>query len=78
MNLRQFNQQIAPEGNPVIPGLKKYEDAQATEKAQVDGLTGFYSKDKEVLEKLLEEVKGGIKLNEGNLADVSHFRCLWL
>lgn len=71
MNLRQFNQQIAPKGNPAIPGLKKYEAAQETEKTQVDGLCGIYLKDKAVLEKLKGEVMDGIKLNEGNLKNVS-------
>lgn len=71
MNLRQFNQQIAPKGNPAIPGLAKYEAAQETEKTQVDGLTGIYLKDKEALEKLRSEVKAGIMLNEGNLKNVS-------
>jgi len=71
MNLRQFNQQIAPKDNPAVPGLAKYEAAQETEKAQVDGLCGIYLRDKEVLEKLKGEVQDGIKLNEGNLKNVS-------
>ncbi|CZT21115.1 uncharacterized protein RCC_06976 [Ramularia collo-cygni] len=71
INLRQFNLQIAPEGNPAIPGLKKYQEAQATEKGQVDGLCGVYVEDRETLERLMEEVKGGILLNEGNLKNAT-------
>lgn len=77
MNLRLFNQQIAPKGNPAIPGLAQYEAAQETEKSQADCLTGIYLKDKDVLEKLKSEVMQGIKLNEMNLANVSRCQCGW-
>lgn len=73
MNLRLFNQQIAPEGNPAIPGLKQYEAAQETEKGEADCLTGTYSEDKDALDKLKSNIMAGIKLNEMNLANVSHF-----
>lgn len=78
MNLRLFNQQIAPKDNPAVAGLAKYEAAQETEKSQVDGLCGIYIKDKAVLEKLKGEVTDGIKLNEMNLANVSLFRDLFV
>lgn len=71
MNIRLFNQQIAPPGNPAIPGLKKYAAAEETEKAQSLGLTGTYKTDKPVLEMLKTEVLKGIALNRQNLAAVS-------
>ncbi|KAF7191214.1 hypothetical protein HII31_07237 [Pseudocercospora fuligena] len=68
MNIRLFNQQIAPAGNPAIPGLATYAAAQETEKAQAAGLTGNYAVDKPVLEMLKTEIMNGIKLNQANLA----------
>ncbi|EME89261.1 uncharacterized protein MYCFIDRAFT_201852 [Pseudocercospora fijiensis CIRAD86] len=68
MNIRLFNQQIAPAGNPAIPGLTEYAAAQETEKAQVAGLTGNYAVDKPVLAKLKDEITQGIQLNKDNLA----------
>ncbi|KXS96142.1 hypothetical protein AC578_2298 [Pseudocercospora eumusae] len=68
MNIRLFNQQIAPAGNPAIPGLAKYAAAQETEKAQVANLTGNYTIDKPVLDTLKTEIMNGIKLNQANLA----------
>ncbi|KXT10481.1 hypothetical protein AC579_8882 [Pseudocercospora musae] len=68
MNIRLFNQQIAPAGNPAIPGLATYAAAQETEKAQAAGLTGNYDVDKPVLEMLKTEIMKGIKLNQANLA----------
>ncbi|KAF2161737.1 hypothetical protein M409DRAFT_27794 [Zasmidium cellare ATCC 36951] len=67
MNLRLFNQQIAPPGNPAIPGLAQYETAQQTEKNQVNGLTGTYATDKPTFDMLKTEIMNGIQLNENNL-----------
>lgn len=71
MNLRLFNQQIAPPGNAAIPGLAKYQAAEETEKALAAGLTGNPATDKAALDSLKSDIMAGIKLNENNLADVS-------
>lgn len=71
MNIRLFNQQIAPPGNAAIPGLAKYAAAQQTEQALAEGLTGVPSEDKKALESLKSDIMAGIKLNEKNLKKVS-------
>lgn len=71
MNLRLFNQQIAPKGNPAIPGLAEYQAAEETEKDIADSLTGCYEDDKEMLDSLKTDILNGITLNEENLANVS-------
>ena len=71
MNIRLFNQEIAPPGNPAIPGLKKYAMAQETEKNLVAGLTGSYAKDKSAIDSLMSDIMTGIKLNQNNLKSVS-------
>lgn len=71
MNLREFNQQIAPAGNAVIPGLAKYQTAQAAEQKLAEGLTGIPSEDATALSTLLGDIKQGIQLNTLNLKNVS-------
>ncbi|EME49198.1 hypothetical protein DOTSEDRAFT_122371 [Dothistroma septosporum NZE10] len=67
-NLRLFNQQIAPAGNPAIPGLAQYAAAEETEKSQADAvLNGNYAHDKPTLEMLKQEILKGITLNQNNL-----------
>ncbi|CAK4031649.1 Hypothetical predicted protein [Lecanosticta acicola] len=67
MNIRLFNQQIAPPGNPAIPGLAQYAAAEETEKAQAGNLTGTYAIDEPVFTMLKQEILKGIALNEANL-----------
>lgn len=74
MNIRLFNQQIAPPGNPAIPGLAKYEAAQQTEQSLAEGLTGNPSQDKSALDSLKSDIMAGIKLNESNLKKVGRVR----
>ena len=71
MNIRLFNQQIAPPGNAALPGLAKYAAAQLVEQGLVEGLTGVPSKDASALSSLQSDIMAGIKLNEQNLAAVS-------
>ena len=71
MNIRLFNQQIAPAGNDAIPGLATYAAAQETEQALVEGLTGVPSEDADALDMLKSDIMAGIKLNESNLKKVS-------
>lgn len=71
MNIRQFNQEITPAGNPAIPGLAKYQAAQATEQALAEGLMGTLSEDQTSLNNLKSDIMAGIMLNEMNLANVS-------
>lgn len=71
MNIRLFNQEIAPPGNAAIPGLAKYATAQQAEQALAEGLTGVPSVDQSALDTLKSDIMAGIKLNEQNLADVS-------
>lgn len=73
-NIRLTNQQIAPAGNPAIPGLAQYAAAQETEKALAAGLTGEYATDKAALDSLKKDITQGIQLNENNLKNVS--RCI--
>lgn len=74
-NIRLTNQQIAPPGNPAVPGLAKYAAAQETEKALAAGLTGEYEVDQAALESLKSDIKQGIQLNENNLKNVSALAC---
>ena len=71
MNIRLFNQEIAPPGNPAIPGLTKYANAQEAEKALVAGLTGDYAVDKKAIDTLMSDIMTGIQLNKNNTAAVS-------
>jgi hypothetical protein len=70
-NLRLFNQQIVPPGNPAIPGLNKYAAAEEVEKALAAGLTGDYAVDKAALDSLKKDITQGIQLNTDNLKNVS-------
>jgi hypothetical protein len=70
-NLRLFNQQIVPPGNPAIPGLNKYDAAEEVEKALAAGLTGDYAVDKVALDSLKKDILQGIQLNTDNLKNVS-------
>jgi hypothetical protein len=70
-NLRLFNQQIVPPGNPAIPGLNKYAAAEEVEKALAAGLTGDYAVDKAALDSLKKDITQGIQLNTDNLRNVS-------
>lgn len=70
MNIRLFNQQIAPAGNAAIPGLAKYQAAQQTEQNLAMGLTGVPSEDKSALDMLKSDIMAGIKLNHKNLKAV--------
>jgi len=76
MNIRQFNQEIAPANNPAIPGLAKYQAAQATEQALAEGLTGVLSVDITALDSLKSDIMAGILLNEMNLLNVSPLQTL--
>lgn len=71
MNIRLFNQQIAPAGNAALPGLAKYAAAQQTEQSLAMGLTGVPGQDAAALSSLKSDIMAGIKLNEMNLAAVS-------
>ena len=71
MNIRLFNQQIAPAGSAAISGLAKYAAAQQTEQGLAEGLTGVPSKDASALSSLKSDITAGIKLNEKNLKKVS-------
>lgn len=71
MNLRLFNQQIAPPGNPALPGLAKYQAAQAAEQTLAEDLTGVPSQDATALSTLKSDIMAGIQLNMQNLANVS-------
>ena len=70
MNIRLFNQQIAPPGNAAISGLAKYASAQQTEQQLAEGLTGDPSTDASALSSLKSDIMAGIKLNENNLKKV--------
>ena len=70
MNIRLFNQQIAPSGNAAISGLAKYASAQQTEQQLAEGLTGDPSTDASALSSLKSDIMAGIKLNENNLKKV--------
>jgi hypothetical protein len=70
MNIRLFNQQIAPPGNAAISGLAKYASAQQTEQQLAEGLTGDPSTDASALSSLKSDIMAGIKLNENNLQKV--------
>jgi hypothetical protein len=70
-NLRLFNQQIVPPGNPAIPGLDKYAAAEEVEKNLAAGLTGDYAVDKAAIDSLKKDIKQGIQLNTDNLKNVS-------
>jgi hypothetical protein len=76
MNIRLFNQQIAPSGNAAIPGLAKYAAAQQTEQSLAEGLSGVPSEDEEALNGLKSDIMAGIQLNESNLKKVSTLRYL--
>ncbi|KAK3676800.1 hypothetical protein LTR78_003577 [Recurvomyces mirabilis] len=67
MNIRQFNQEIAPAGNAALPGLAKYQAAQQTEQGLAMGLTGVLGQDQSALSSLKSDIMAGIKLNENNL-----------
>ena len=71
MNIRLFNQQIAPPGNAALPGLSKYAAAQETEQGLAEGLTGVPSQDKSALNSLKSDIMAGIKLNGKNLQKAS-------
>lgn len=71
MNIRLFNQQIAPPGNAALPGLATYQAAQAVEQGLAEGLTGVPSQDKNALDSLESDIMAGIKLNHNNLKKVS-------
>lgn len=71
MNIRQFNQEIAPANSPALPGLAKYQAAQATEQGLAEGLTGVPSEDMAALDSLKSDIMAGIMLNEMNLKNVS-------
>lgn len=71
MNLRQFNQEIAPADSPALPGLAQYQAAEETEKTLALGLTGVPSEDAAAIASLKSDIMTGIKLNEANLAAVS-------
>ena len=71
MNIRLFNQQIAPAGNAAISGLAKYAAAQQTEQGLAQGLTGVPSEDASALSSLKSDIMAGIKLNGKNLKKVS-------
>ena len=71
INIRMFNQAIAPKGNPAIGGLKKYAAAQKTENKIAHKLTGDPKDDEKPLHMLQSDIMGGIKLNMMNLKKVS-------
>ncbi|KAJ8607669.1 hypothetical protein MRB53_040132 [Persea americana] len=71
MNIRQFNQLIAPAGNAVLPGLAKYQAAQLVEQGLAMGLTGVPSQDAAALNSLKSDIMAGIMLNQMNLMNVS-------
>lgn len=78
MNIRKFNQAIAPPNNPALPGLAKYAAAQATELALSQSLTGVPGHDDSILATLVSDIHAGIMLNMENLANVSFNDRLWL
>ncbi|KAK4543025.1 hypothetical protein LTR36_006023 [Oleoguttula mirabilis] len=71
MNIRQFNQEIAPTDSPALPGLAKYEAAQLVEQTLAMGLTGVPSEDTSALDMLKSDIMAGILLNEMNLKNAS-------
>ncbi|EMC94605.1 hypothetical protein BAUCODRAFT_149738 [Baudoinia panamericana UAMH 10762] len=71
MNIRLFNQEIAPTGNAAIAGLAKYEAAQQTEQALAEDLTGVYAVDVTALDSLKSDITAGIQLNEENLKNAT-------
>ncbi|KAH9828244.1 hypothetical protein Tdes44962_MAKER09411 [Teratosphaeria destructans] len=71
MNLRQFNQEIAPAGNPALPGLAKYQAAEEVEKMLAESFTGVPSHDMANLNYLLSNITTGIQLNENNLKNAT-------
>lgn len=70
MNIRLFNQEIAPPGNAAIPGLATYAAAELVEQALAEGLTGVPSEDAAALSSLESDITAGIKLNTNNLNNV--------
>lgn len=68
MNLRFFNQQIAPPNSPALPGLAKYQAAEQTEANIAAALTGNPAQDTKPLNNLKADILAGIKLNQNNLA----------
>ncbi|KAK5112522.1 hypothetical protein LTR62_004279 [Meristemomyces frigidus] len=71
MNLRQFNQEIAPAGNAALAGLAKYAAAEVTEQNLALGLVGVLEQDRRALEGLKSDVLAGIMLNEMNLVNAT-------
>ncbi|KXH40495.1 hypothetical protein CNYM01_07942 [Colletotrichum nymphaeae SA-01] len=67
-DVRAENQKIAPKGNAAIPGLKKVQNAQATELKQAQGLTGGNG-DLDTIAQMEKEFSGGIDQNQQNKKD---------
>ncbi|KAL2872851.1 hypothetical protein SGCOL_012009 [Colletotrichum sp. CLE4] len=67
-DVRAENQKIAPKGNAAIPGLKKVQNAQATELKQAQGLTGNNA-DLDTIAQMEKEFAGGIDQNQQNKKD---------
>ncbi|KAK0375148.1 hypothetical protein CLIM01_07495 [Colletotrichum limetticola] len=67
-DVRAENQKIAPKGNAAIPGLKKVQNAQATELKQAQGLTGNNA-DLDTIAQMEKEFSGGIDQNQQNKKD---------
>ncbi|KAF4782478.1 hypothetical protein HER10_EVM0012759 [Colletotrichum scovillei] len=67
-DVRAENQKIAPKGNAAIPGLKKVQNAQATELKQAQGLTGGNA-DLDTIAQMEKEFSGGIDQNQQNKKD---------
>lgn len=71
IEIRKFNQAIAPVDNPALPGLTQYAMAQQTELALAMSLIGVPAHDNPILSNLSSDVQSGIQLNYRNLANVS-------
>ncbi|KAK1636421.1 hypothetical protein BDP81DRAFT_449464 [Colletotrichum phormii] len=67
-DVRAENQKIAPKGNAAIPGLKKVQNAQATELKQAQGLAGNNA-DLDTIAQMEKEFAGGIDQNQQNKKD---------
>ncbi|EXF73782.1 hypothetical protein COL5a_004203 [Colletotrichum fioriniae] len=67
-DVRAENQKIAPKGNAAIPGLKKVQNAQATELKQAQGLKGNNA-DLDTIAQMEKEFSGGIDQNQQNKKD---------
>ncbi|KAL3420458.1 hypothetical protein PVAG01_08957 [Phlyctema vagabunda] len=65
--IRQNNQQIAPAGNPAIPGLAIVANAQIEEFNLSSSLTGDLSIDTQTVATLKMDFAGGIEQNTKNL-----------